>query len=284
MPRASSGNPLYPRLGRASPLTPGFATFRPPFAAEANALFARMSTPPTAARRALINNLVTSLKTAGAWSKLDLLYFLGAADSQAAGLNWINSGFTLSPTLSPTFTADRGYVSDGLTSFLNTTYTPATNAVQTALNSVCIGVYINQTAADVGAAGVSIGASDLTTGGGLAVGPWRTAGGIGTRANDGGGSAIGSVATRLGLSVMQRTAAGAREVFRNGLSLGTDTQVSVALTTQPIWICANNNNGVIAAANTDRVAAAFVGASLTAAQHLATYNAVSAYLTGIGGN
>lgn len=56
---------------------------------EARALMARMTTAPSASRARAIATLVRTLKAAGIWSKLDLLYILAAHDAQAARLNWV---------------------------------------------------------------------------------------------------------------------------------------------------------------------------------------------------
>ena len=54
------------------------------FSPQALALFARMSTPPTGARKVAINRLYNDLISAGTLSKMDALYVFAAADSQAA--------------------------------------------------------------------------------------------------------------------------------------------------------------------------------------------------------
>jgi hypothetical protein len=87
--------------------------------AAAQSIFAAFTTPPSSARKAQINTLVLTLKAAGAWSALDCLYVLAAADSQAARINWKNPGTaTLSIQGSPTFTTDRGFTGDGVSGFL----------------------------------------------------------------------------------------------------------------------------------------------------------------------
>lgn len=76
---------------------------------EANALFARMTTQPSAARKTLINECIKSLKNSGVWAKLNALYLLAALDSQASALNWISTNYNITPTNGPTFTIDRGW-------------------------------------------------------------------------------------------------------------------------------------------------------------------------------
>lgn len=94
--------------------------------AEAEALVARFTTPPNDARKALIDTLVGSLKTAGAWEKMDAFYMTAAADGQAARQNWIADQYNLSAFSSPVFTADRGYTPDGASSYLDSGFNPTT--------------------------------------------------------------------------------------------------------------------------------------------------------------
>jgi hypothetical protein len=95
----------------------GFTTYH----TEAQALFAQISSQPDATRKGVINTLIGSMKSASIWTKFDFLYVLAAHDSQTAGLNWINPGTsTLTPTNSPTFTADRGYQGNGSNAYLAT--------------------------------------------------------------------------------------------------------------------------------------------------------------------
>ena len=69
-----------------------------------------MSVQPTNARKALIDALITSLKSAGVWAKLDVLWIPAAHDSQAGRLNWKSPGtFTLAEVSSPTFTLIHEY-------------------------------------------------------------------------------------------------------------------------------------------------------------------------------
>lgn len=110
--------------------------------AAASALFAAMTTPPTELRKQQINTLIVALKASGAWSLIDCLYVLAAADNQAARLNWKNPAlFTASAINSPTFTVDRGYASDGSTSLLDSGFNPATAGGSYALNSAHLAIW-----------------------------------------------------------------------------------------------------------------------------------------------
>lgn len=90
--------------------------------AETYALFAARTTHPSNARATVINTLIASLKSAGVWSKLGLLYLLAADNEQSARLNWKAPGIsgTLTANNSPTFTTDRGFTGDGIAANLST--------------------------------------------------------------------------------------------------------------------------------------------------------------------
>ena len=91
-------------------------------------------TAPSAAQQELQNAFVEDLKTAGVWSKLDLLYvFATDGDSDYATLNWkAPSSFQLTKTNSPTFTTNEGFAQSG-TAYLDTNFqlnTDGTNYTQ----------------------------------------------------------------------------------------------------------------------------------------------------------
>src|SRR5215213_2374639 len=97
------------------------------YEAETTAIVAAMTSAPDATRQGQINTLVAALKTAGVWTKMDVLYILAAHHEQAGRVNWKNPGtLTASLISTPTFTTDRGYTSNGTSTSLNTGYNPVT--------------------------------------------------------------------------------------------------------------------------------------------------------------
>lgn len=241
----------------------------------ASALFARMSAQPDATRKALINAAILSLKTAGVWSLLDCFYMMAAADAQSSLLNWKSTSFNLLAVNAPAFTADRGYAGDGTTSYLNTQFNPATAAGQYARDSASLGVY-NRTSR---AAGNTLSAA----GNGNALVYPRQGGDIcNTRINDAGAGV--SNANSNGLIVGSRVASTDRTTYRNGASIGNVVTASLAMTSQPIYLCGFNNAGTFAQGSTDQFASALIGAGLDATQNAALYAATQAYMTGVGAN
>lgn len=87
---------------------------------ETTALIARMSTFPGQARKSYINDLIVALKTAGVWSKLDVLYVYAAHTEQAALLNWIEDALNGTNTNSMVFTTDEGFKGGATNAYINT--------------------------------------------------------------------------------------------------------------------------------------------------------------------
>lgn len=102
-------------------------------------------TAPSASQQTLQNTLVTDLKTAGVWDKLDVFYvFATDGDSDFATLNWkAPSSHQVTKVNSPTFTADSGFTGNGSSSYLNTNYDPSTSGTNYTLNDASISIWSN---------------------------------------------------------------------------------------------------------------------------------------------
>jgi hypothetical protein len=127
---------------------------------DAWAIITAMTNRPPYARQTLIKNLVESLKTAGLWTKIDRLFVLAAADSQASLLDWKSHATKLTATTanstSPTFTADRGWQGGGagttVGGYLSGEFNATVGTNQLAQDSNHLAVWVHQasTAASVG--------------------------------------------------------------------------------------------------------------------------------------
>lgn len=258
----------FGRLG--SPLGGG-ARYDP----AAQAIFAAFTTPPTTARKAIINTCVVALKTAGVWSILDCLYVMAAADSQAARVNWKSPGtFTLSPANSPTFTVDRGYQGDGSTSYIDTGFTPSTAGGSFSLNSAHLGVWSRSD--------VNAGVCDMGAGSGAATSSMfaRSAGNFAGRSNDSSGSStIVATADSLGHFVVGRTDAANRRGSKNGGVATAVVAASGSVTNASITIC--GLGGAIVPSNR-QYAVAHIGGGLSDANVAALYSALLAYNQAVG--
>lgn len=240
------------------------------YAAESLLIFAAMTTPPTTARKILIDNLVISLKASGAWTVLDCLWVLAAADSQAALLDWKTpSTNALVATDSPTFTADRGYAGNGSTARLvgpNLT----TLGRQYVQDNAHMGVFVNTNVADDNA---QIGNANAF----IRV---RTSGNTNQcRLNDATSStAFTSVTEGRGHSVVTRSAAGSYTPYKNGVAGTAISVASTVVTNNVMVVCSSNAT----ASGTAIVSAAHIGASLSAGQAASFYSALLVYMQSVG--
>ena len=102
-------------------------------------------TAPSAAQQTLQNTLVTDLKTAGVWDKLDVFYvFATDGDSDYATLNWkAPSSHQVTKVSSPTFTANEGFTGNASSAYLDTNYNPTNDATNYALNAASFGFFIS---------------------------------------------------------------------------------------------------------------------------------------------
>lgn len=243
------------------------------YSAEATALFARFSTPPDAARKLLIDNLIVSLKDAGVWSKLDALYVMAAADAQAAQRNWIGDIFNLTPQDSPTFAADRGYTGDGSTSYLNTGFNPSTAvAPKYTITSGHIGLVSRTNLANGAGDSFDMGGSVRTFLARSVAASGTMLGRIQTATKDLATSAY------PGHGVASRTASNVWEGYAQGVDAGgaADANASIGNETWRILSTSAATFGV------NQIAAGHFGSGLSAAEVLALYNALNSYMTAVG--
>lgn len=260
---------------------------RPSFEPEALALFARMSSAPTAERAALMNALIRSLKTGGVWAKLDALYVMAAADAQAARLNWVGDTYNLSTVNSPTFTADRGYAGNGSSAYLETGFNPfsAVGAKYTR-DSAHLALWDRT---DRAASGTSI---EIGLFSGTAfqshINTRFTGDTFLGRVNQAvSGQMSAAVTSSSGFHVASRTGASAQAFYKNGslLSSNATASVSLASANDSYPILAGKTVGSAAFANSaDQLAAVSIGGGLTSGEQSTFYAAINTYLAAIGAN
>lgn len=101
-------------------------------------------TAPSASQQTLQNTLVTDLKTAGVWDKLDALYvFATDGDSDYATLNFVApSSFQATKVNSPTFTANEGFTGNGSSAYLDTNLNASTDTTNYTQNDASFGGYV----------------------------------------------------------------------------------------------------------------------------------------------
>jgi hypothetical protein len=249
------------------------------YTAEAEALFARMSVAPDATRKGLINTATLSLLTGAVsgsniWAKLDALYLTAAHDQQAGSLNWKGTSYTLVPSGgmgAGDFTTDRGYTGDAIAKYLDTGFSDDTAAVNWSQNSLSLGCWVNN---NVASGNLSVG---LDGGGNVRVQP-NSGGTVAGRAHTSTSVSTTGAVTRQGFVAVNRSASNAQELYRAGASIATSAAVSGAPIASTITLLKSQSFF-----SADRVAAATIGGSLTANEHLDLYNALNTYLTAVGG-
>lgn len=249
-----------------------------PYDPAANALFAAMTTPPDAARKTLINNMIVSLKASGVWALLDCLYVLAAADNQAARLNWKAPGtFTASPVNSPAFVVDRGYTGDGSSSLLDSGFNPATTG-QGTLNSAHFGYWDRL---DVTDAASVVGGNLNTT---LTNKQGGSTSRITSRINAGVTvNTTGLPTTVMSHYVQNRNNSATHDVWGAGSKIvAASASTSTSISSLSLTMLARQISAGSYQFSTRQMSAYHWGAALSDAQITSTYSALAAFMTAIG--
>ncbi len=255
--------------------------------ATSTAYFAAMTVQPDTTRKDLINALIAGLDSDGVLAKLQALWLIGSHDAQAARVNAKTPGtFNLTAVNSPAFTTDRGYQTDGSTSYLDTGYVPSTSATQ---NDHALGAWVNQTPNDTGSNTINAMGGTISASFGSQIIPRSTVGLLrGRVATTGSLDHTGATVTdKKGLTILDRSSSALTTSSRNGDTVtGTNTAASAGLSTFSYYLLGINSSATFANSlgSTGRISAAFVGASLGATHRIALFNRLNTYLTAIGAN
>lgn len=245
------------------------------YCAEALALFARMTTPPTTTRKDEINTLIVGLKTAGIWSKMDAMYVLAAADEQAALLNWVADTNNATAENSPSFVADSGFAGNGSTSFINTNYNPSTDGVHYEQNSASFGyLCLSDGVSNVVSNGVVVGGNYLYS---LPYTDIYHRMCVNYNSYDGVKTAVTSA---------KHYAIGVRDATVLYLYLdGTQTAlpaVSYAVPNGNVYMGGTNVGPALAEPNNYRYACCFLGSALDSTEAVALTTLLEAYMDAVG--
>lgn len=243
------------------------------YSAEAETLFAAMSTPPDDTRKGLIDACIVALVAAGIWTKLDCLYMFAAADSQAALLNWKNPGtFDASVVSAPSFTADEGYTGNGSSSYVTSNFNASTAAGSYVRDAATMFAHGNrQTLLMAGLMGHITSSNSYIYPFGDGNLNYLTING------DAADVSVASTDGRGFWGVTRRTSTEV-EAYKNGASLGSGSIASEALV--------NENHVFLAGAGafyTGPVMAGGMGGALSDAEHTSLYTAVHDYLVAVAG-
>lgn len=240
------------------------------FETETDSLVARFTTPPTYSRKVTINELIRVLKLSGAWSVMDALYVLAAADSQASRLNWIAAAYDLTTAAAPTFTADRGVTPDGTATYLDTGFNPTTaSSPKFTQDDAHMGAWHLTDLANSGATSYDVGSNNSrivnNSSSATAVRPNGTVSGTFTE-----DYAVHKAWSRSGAS--------AWEYYHAGVDAGGGTDSSGAINNYNLGI------GRVSATlfGVNQCAAFHFGSNLTASQVASINSALTTYLQAVG--
>ncbi|EWF64879.1 hypothetical protein L387_03751 [Klebsiella michiganensis] len=244
--------------------------------AETTALIARMAVKPGTVQQMAINQLIYLLKNEGVWGALDGLW-LGVSTSYADSLlNIVKDAFNLSTDAPPAWNQSGGWTfsRSGLT-YLDTGYNPSLAAGKLALEDASFGALLFPPSTMV-ATGHVMGAFNGTEGISLAPRPSSASSSpMGVRLNQANAFIVGDYAVANAVYGVSRLN-GKLAVYREGLLLGSTMQAATVMANTNVLLgCSQKSSGYHMFDGA--LAAAWVGASLTAKQMLVLTNAIRRY-------
>jgi D-alanyl-D-alanine carboxypeptidase len=251
--------------------------------AEAEAYFARVTIP--LANQAAYNTLINTLVDGGIWAKLDALYIFAGPNQDAALENLVQDDYHCTAEDGGIqFAQYRGVLGNGTASYIDTNFNPTTETGTSnyALNSACLGGWFNHDVVSlIAEIGYRTGAG-TGDGNGTRVITRATNDTISYRVNSSNtasGTASGTVTTGYGLTAINRSGATTTECYKNGGEIPSSDHTATGLLNETIKIgkTAGASSYTLAECN-----AAFIGASLSAAEHLAMYNALNTFFDQFG--
>lgn len=233
-------------------------------------------------REGLVDDLITGLRAAGIFSKLDRLW-LHAAENQPSALVDIIADVLATAVNSPTFTVDRGYTGDISTMYIDTNSAPSTLTNFTRDSCHVLG-WINN---DSG--GTVIGSDDNTgvqgadrLWGGDAGSPFISVHLDESASNPALTNTPGG--SRLGSWIGSRTASNARALYLNGSSIASDAQTTDGgPSTNTFYILAENFGGAGPVSYSAwQVCASGCGGGLTSTEVADFHSLLRTYMTAVG--
>jgi hypothetical protein len=178
--------------------------------AETTAYLNRLSGSYTTTQKDAVNTFIKAGKTDGWWSRCDVIVPFAMANEADALLNMKAATFAPTKIGSPTFTAKKGFQSDGSTSKIETNYNPTTAGTGVGTDNFHISVYSLTNKLE--AAAMMGSTRDL-------IGPYNASRFYGQMATT--GSSYFADSNSLGSYLLSKGAAGAVRFYRDGALLGT---------------------------------------------------------------
>ena len=232
-------------------------------------------------RLAIVNTFVRAEKASGAWTLTDD-YLVFWAENAAQALTSLKRRVLATAVNSPTFTADRGFTTDGATSYVNTLFAPVTNAVSMTAVSSHFEIYERvELSQNTYAAGVVNSSNRAMT--------LRPRSATSTFLSSGYAAATFTLPVASSLGLTQAGLNGTLVTDSYGAKNGVDmvrtvnpAAVGATLPVNTIFVGAYSNVGVAAGFRANSYGFTSYGAALTGAQRLDRYNNVQAWATSVG--
>jgi len=200
------------------------------------------------------NRLISDLKAAGIWNKLDTFaVFATDGNSDFALIDWKRLS-QLTAVNSPTFTTNQGFTGNGLSSYINTNFNPFVNQNNITLNNSSFGAYFNANLIQdkgIGTIGYYFNPTTQTVSGVSLIRSIFTGPGVNA----------GSHTGRVGLFQVDRRNSTNVEHIKNGISLANPTSNSNSIPNNNLFLLAYNNISPLEL-STDQISMYFAGSSL----------------------
>ena len=206
----------------------------PSYDPDAQNLFDRFATQSDAARKQLISDRFVAGKAKSFWAKLDALWVHAAHGPEAARINWLWDRYNCVPVNNPAFEVDRGYMGDGSSSYLDTSFNPATaTSPKFTRDSGTLGIRSNTNNQGAGSLAGFFNGSNGTT-----INPRTSADRFTARVNQATAreTANGSVTSSIGMFVAVRdvaTGGVVPAVYKDGVAIDT-TAISGSVSVAPV--------------------------------------------------
>lgn len=249
-----------------------------PYCIEAQNLFSRMAVQPAEARAIVIDSTIRKLKTAGIWDKLDLFYMFAATDAASAKLNWKSTLFTCLPVGTPVFQTYVGFTFSP-NNYLNTTYNPATEAVNLKSVDASMGVWYNNTVKD---GGYDFGCINSATSKWICFGNWFDLNSTNIQ-YVAMATSYQKLTTRAGetgfYSFSRRGSAAYIARYINGAYVDSAVQAAKGLPTGDLYVGCANLDGTIYAPSSKSLSFFYMASGLSPTQQSTLYNIINYYLS-----
>jgi len=241
---------------------------------DALAYFAELTPQPSRKYKAAINTLVKQLKAGVLWTHLDHLWIFATEYQQHAGICLKSPSTTPATEVnSPSWYAGSGYVGNGSSSYVNLNVAP-NSCVQFTQNNASYGAYsrtnTNQNSIDFGS---------MTSGNCTVYYPRYSTNLFYGYLNNTGSASGNSNTNSSGLMSIKRVNSSGITVYRNGVSLGTESQTSVAPNSYNLFVLAGNLTGSPTSYSSRQISIAFIGGAVDQA---ALFDVIQTFATTIG--